>query len=94
MFAIAVSGGGDSGEAVAEPYAELLDAAERRFREAADAGDIDGMVAGWNELTDILGHVAHGNARLGTALLGTVVKTTGLSPEDAITKTIALIESS
>ncbi|WP_372344765.1 hypothetical protein [Streptomyces sp. KL116D] len=94
VYLLAAAGGGDPGKAVTDPYRELLDAAERRFRAAADSGDLQGMADGWNELTDIFAHAAHANARLGAALLATVANKTGLAPEEAITKTIELIENS
>ena len=51
------------------------------------------MVAGWNELTEIAAHIGNSNALLGAALLGTVVRHTGLSPEEAMAKTVDLVES-
>lgn len=93
LYRVAAAGGGPSGEAVTEPYRELLDAAERRFTLAAGAGNIQGMVDGWNELTDVAAHIAHANARLGTALLATVVQATGMSDEEVIVAAIKLVES-
>lgn len=94
VYQLAASGGGPSGNAVTSPYQELLDAAERRFRSAAEAGNLQGMADGWNELTDICAHIAHANARLGAVLLATVVNQTSLSPDEAIAKSIQLIETS
>ncbi|MDX2658342.1 hypothetical protein PV402_39850 [Streptomyces scabiei] len=92
-YKVAAEGGTDFGAAVTDPYRELMDAAEDRFRKAAEAEDLQGMADGWNDLTDVLAHVAHANARLGIALLDTMVSTTGLSAEEAMAKTIGRFQS-
>ncbi|MBE4761767.1 hypothetical protein [Streptomyces caniscabiei] len=92
-YNVAARGGTDFGQAVTNPYRELMDAAEHQFRTAAEAGDLQGMADGWNDLTDILAHVAHANARLGVALLDTMVNSTGLSAEEAMAKTIGRFQS-
>lgn len=57
------------------------------------AVDVEKMVAGWNELTDIAAHIGHSNAMLGGALPGNVVRHTDPSPEEAMVKTVGLVES-
>jgi hypothetical protein len=94
VYRLAASGGGGTDEAVATPYRELVDAADRRFRAAAEGGDLQGMADGWNELVDIGGHMAHANARVGAALLATIMNTSGLSADEVMDQTIKLVESS
>ncbi|MFF3166753.1 hypothetical protein [Streptomyces sp. NPDC003273] len=92
FYNLAKAGGGHSGEAVTPPYRDLLDAAEATFRAGVDSGDLEKVVAGWNELTDITANIAHANARIGTVLLATAVNHLEETPEDLIAQARAEAE--
>ncbi|MFH9967825.1 hypothetical protein ACH4PR_41810 [Streptomyces mirabilis] len=92
FYNLAKAGGGHSGEAVEPAYRDLLNAAESTFRAGVEAGDLEGAKAGWNELVDVVAHIAHSNARVGTVLLATAVNHLEESPEEVISKVMVEVE--
>ncbi|MEU1091462.1 hypothetical protein ACFYPN_31980 [Streptomyces sp. NPDC005576] len=92
FYNLAAAGGGHSGEAVEPAYRDVLDAAESTFRAGVEAGDFEGVKAGWNELVDAVAHIAHANARVGTVLLATAVNHLGETPEEVIAKVMVETE--
>ncbi|TMU99793.1 hypothetical protein FGK60_20200 [Streptomyces sp. DASNCL29] len=82
-------GGAPSEGPLAEVHRDVLEAAEATFARAAEAGDVELMIAGWDEFTQIATHLGLSPALLGAVLLGSLVDHTGLSPQEVIGQTIA-----
>lgn len=81
--------GAPSEEPLAEVYRDVLEAAEATFARAAETGDAEQMIAGWDEFTEITTHLGQSSALLGAVLLGSLVEHTGLSPQEVIAQAIA-----
>ncbi|GAA3369746.1 hypothetical protein GCM10017744_090690 [Streptomyces antimycoticus] len=82
-------GGAPSEEPLAEVYRDVLEAAEATFARATKAGDVEQMIVGWNEFTELATHLGQSSALLGAVLLGSLVEHTGLSPQEVIAQAIA-----
>ncbi|WP_413797053.1 WD40 repeat domain-containing protein [Streptomyces iranensis] len=81
--------GAPSEEPSAEVYRDVLEAAEATFARATETGDVEQMIAGWDEFTQIATHLGQSSALLGAVLLGSLVDHTGLSPQEVIGQAIA-----
>ncbi|MBL1120058.1 WD40 repeat domain-containing protein [Streptomyces sp. 110] len=82
-------GGAPSEEPLVEVYRDVLEAAETTFARATATGDVEQMIAGWDEYTQIATHLGQSSALLGAVLLGSLVDHTGLSPQEIIGQAIA-----
>lgn len=87
-YNLAKAGGGHAGGPVRAAYQDELDAAEATFRRGVEVEDVEQIVEGWNELTEIAGHLAHAHVRVATVLLATVANQLGVSAEEAIRLTL------
>jgi len=92
VYNLAKEGGGHSGDVVTNAYKEALDAAESTFRHGMESGNNEQAVEGWNQLTEIMGHLAHGHVRVTTVLLATVVNQMGMSAEEVMRLTLEEIK--
>ncbi|MFE5119916.1 WD40 repeat domain-containing protein [Streptomyces sp. NPDC056669] len=86
-------GGAPSEEPLAEVYRDVLEAAETTFARATETGDVEQMIAGWDEFTEIATHLGQSSALLGAVLLGSLVEHTGLSPQEVIAQAIATAQA-
>ncbi|MGV9855598.1 WD40 repeat domain-containing protein [Streptomyces sp. NPDC003442] len=82
-------GGAPSEEPLAEVYRDVLEAAETAFARATETGDVEQMIAGWDEYTQISTRLGQSSALLGAVLLGSLVDHTGLPPQEIIGQAIA-----
>ncbi|MFD5385330.1 WD40 repeat domain-containing protein [Streptomyces sp. NPDC127074] len=86
-------GGAPSEEPLAEVYRDVLEAAETTFARATETEDVEQMIAGWDEFTEIATHLGQSSALLGAVLLGSLVEHTGLSPQEVIAQAIATAQA-
>ncbi|MFJ6728377.1 hypothetical protein ACIQPQ_26110 [Streptomyces sp. NPDC091281] len=80
------SGGGHSGAAIRDAYADLFESSDADFGAAAASGNTQGMVTARDATLKESAELLQANARIGLGLLATVVNLTGMTPEETIRK--------
>lgn len=78
-----------TGTPFADPFAPHLDRAEAIFTRGAVAGDVEGMVAGWNELVAVAGRISGAVVPIAVFLLASVVNQTELKAAEILAQAVA-----
>lgn len=79
-----------TGGPFSSPFKAHLDAAEATFTQGALANDPAGMIAGWNELTDVAGRITGATVPLAVFLLASVVKLSEFTAAEVMAQALVI----